>query len=203
MLQLVEPQRPDNFHIVNIFQVGQQLDWSSHLTEITRKSDKFDPLKRSVGHVLEIIGEGWSMLIIREAFLGTKRFEEFQRQLGIARNILTSRLRQLCENDILERVPIKQGARRHEYLLTAKGKELMPLLIALTQWGDKWVFGDGNEPFVFEDRQHSEPISRIQVHSARGESLRPRDIRIVPGPGADGESRVRIDELNRQIEASE
>ena len=173
------------------------------MTESAQKSEKFDPLKRSVGHVLEIIGEGWSMLIIREAFLGTKRFEEFQRQLGIARNILTSRLRQLCENEILERVPIKEGARRHEYLLTSKGKELMPLLIALTQWGDKWVFGGGNEPFVFEDREFSEPISRIQVRSARGESLRPRDIRIVPGPGADNESRQRIDELNRQFTMSE
>ena len=85
--------------------------------------------------MLEIIGEGWAILIIREAYFGTRRFEEFQRQLGIARNILTARLKKLCQNEILDRVPIKEGAKRHEYVLTSKGKELMPLLIALTQWG--------------------------------------------------------------------
>ncbi|MCP4229563.1 MAG: helix-turn-helix transcriptional regulator, partial [bacterium] len=93
---------------------------------------KQDPFRRSISHILDIIGEGWSLLIIREAFFGTRRFEEFQSQLGIARNILTVRLKKLCENRILERVPIKEGAKRHEYMLTSKGKELMPVLIALT-----------------------------------------------------------------------
>jgi DNA-binding HxlR family transcriptional regulator len=173
------------------------------LIDKVSKTDKFDPLKRSVGHVLEIIGEGWSMLIIREAFLGTRRFEEFQRQLGIARNILTARLRQLCKNEILERVPIKEGAKRHEYLLTSKGKELMPLLISLTQWGDKWIFGEGREPFVFEDRALAEPIGRMRVMSSQGKVLRPRDIQIVPGPGANEELRNRLDELNLSFETEE
>lgn len=167
-----------------------------------RKAEKFDPLKSSIGHVLDIIGEGWSILIIREAFLGSRRFEEFQGQLGIARNILTARLKKLCENQILERVPVKQGAKRHEYLLTTKGKEMMPLLVALTQWGDKWVFGENNEPVVFLDRQRGEVIPGIQVVSSRGEVLRPRDVMVRAGPGASKEARKRINELNSMTESS-
>jgi DNA-binding HxlR family transcriptional regulator len=167
------------------------------------KPEKYDPLNRSIGHVLDIIGEGWAILIIREAYLGTRRFEDFQRQLGIARNILTSRLKKLCQNEILDRVPIKEGAKRHEYLLTAKGKELMPLLIALTQWGDKWIFGENAEPFIFMDRENREPIAKMQVYSSRGIQLRPRDIVVVAGPGASFEAKKRIAELNRMLESNE
>jgi len=152
--------------------------------------------------VLEIIGEGWAILIIREAYFGTRRFEEFQRQLGIARNILTARLKKLCQNEILDRVPIKQGAKRHEYLLTSKGKELMPLLIALTQWGDKWIFGENAEPVIFLDKENHQPIEKIKVFSSKGTQLRPRDIVVVAGPGASAEAKKRIDELNLMIESS-
>ncbi len=159
------------------------------------KTEKFDPLRRSVGHVLDIIGEGWSILIIREAFLGTRRFEEFQGRLGIARNILTARLKKLCANKILDRVPVKEGAKRHEYRLTTKGRDMMPLLIALTQWGDRWVYGENNEPLIFLDREHGEPIAPVEVHSARGKALRPRDVTVRAGPGATREARERIEEL--------
>ncbi len=167
------------------------------------KPEKYDPLNRSIGHVLDIIGEGWAILIIREAYFGTRRFEDFQRQLGIARNILTARLKKLCQNEILDRVPIKQGARRHEYLLTSKGKELMPLLIALTQWGDKWIFGENAEPVIFMDRENREPIAKVNVYSSKGLRLRPRDIVVVAGPGASDEAKKRIDELNLIIESSD
>lgn len=163
------------------------------------KPEKFDPFRRSVGHVLDIIGEGWSILIIREAFLGTRRFEEFQGRLGIARNILTSRLKKLCANQILDRVPVKEGAKRHEYVLTRKGKDMMPLLVALTQWGDRWVFGENNEPIVFLDREHRQPIAPVQVFSAQGQPLRPRDIMIAAGPGATPQARERIQELEDAI----
>jgi DNA-binding HxlR family transcriptional regulator len=163
------------------------------------KAENSDPFKRSVGHVLDIIGEGWSILIVREAFLGTRRFEEFQGRLGIARNILTARLKKLCANRILDRVPVKEGAKRHEYVLTRKGKEMMPLLVALTQWGDRWVYGEGNEPVVFRDREHGEPIAEVRVYSARGDKLRPRDIMISAGPGATEETRERIRELENAV----
>jgi DNA-binding HxlR family transcriptional regulator len=161
------------------------------------KPEKYDPFRRSVGHVLDIIGEGWAILIIREAFLGTRRFEEFQGRLGIARNILTTRLKKLCANEILDRVPVKEGAKRHEYILTNKGKDMMPLLVALTQWGDRWVYGENNEPLIFLDRNQCEPIASVQVFSANGEVLRPRDIMIKAGPGATPEAIERIKELNQ------
>jgi DNA-binding HxlR family transcriptional regulator len=161
------------------------------------KEDRFDPLNGSIAHVLDILGEGWSMLIIREAFFGVRRFEEFQRHLGIARNILTTRLKKLCDNEILERVPIKQGAKRHEYLLTHKGKELMPMLIALTQWGDRWVYGEGREPIVFRDREHGRPISSIRVHADDGRELRPREILPTAGPGANELAQERLKELEK------
>ncbi len=166
------------------------------------KSEKHDPFKRSISHILDIIGEGWSLLIIREAFFGIRRFEEFQSQLGIARNILTSRLKKLCHNQILERVPIKEGAKRHEYMLTNKGKELMPVLIALTQWGDKWIFGENAEPVIFMDRENREPIAKIEVFSARGQQLRPREIMVTPGPGSTPESKQRIEEMHKRLESS-
>lgn len=165
-------------------------------------TEKSDPFKRSISHVLDIIGEGWSLLIIREAFFGTRRFEEFQSQLGIARNILTARLKKLCHNEILERVPIKEGAKRHEYMLTPKGKELMPVLIALTQWGDKWIFGENAEPVIFMDRENQEPIARIEVLSARGRQLRPREIMVKAGPGSTPQSKKRIEEMHRLDEVS-
>jgi DNA-binding HxlR family transcriptional regulator len=167
------------------------------------KPEKNDSLNRSISHVLDSIGEAWAILIIREAYFGSRRFEDFQRQLGIARNILSSRLKKLCKHEILERVPIKEGARRHEYLLTRKGKELMPLLIALTQWGDKWFLGENAEPVIFMDKEFREPIADIKVYSSRGRQLKPRDIMVVAGPGASAEAKSRIDELNLLIESGD
>ena len=161
------------------------------------KPDKYDPLKLSIGHILDIIGEGWSMLIVREAFLGTRRFEEFQGRLGIARNILTARLKRLCANEILDRVPVKEGAKRHEYILTKKGKEMLPMLVALSQWGDKWVFGEDNVPVIFLDRSKGDPIPGVKVFSTAGEDLRPRDIMVTAGPGATRELKERLEEINK------
>ncbi len=137
------------------------------------------------------------MLIIREAFFGIRRFEEFQSHLGIARNILTSRLKKLCDNEILERVPIKEGARRHEYILTNKGKELMPLLIALTQWGDKWIYGKGQEPIIFRDRKNGQTIDLIRVNAQDGRELRPREVLPTAGPGANELAQQRLTELEQ------
>ena len=107
---------------------------------------KLDSLNCSVAHSLALIGERWTILIIREAFFETRRFEEFQRHLGIARNILAARLGKLCDSGILERVPVKKGARRQEYRLKYMGRDLLPVLVALTQWGDRWILGPEAAP---------------------------------------------------------
>ena len=93
----------------------------------------------SVARALEIVGERWTLLIIRDAFLGLRRFEQFQESLGIARNVLTDRLNRLVEEGILERVRYSERPERHEYLLTAKGRELNIALAGLRQWGDKYL----------------------------------------------------------------
>jgi DNA-binding HxlR family transcriptional regulator len=94
-----------------------------------------------MAQALERVGEWWSLLILRECFRGTRRFGDFERRLGIAKNVLSSRLKHLVEAGVLERRPSKDDAREIEYRLTESGKDLAPVLIALAQWGDRWIYG--------------------------------------------------------------
>ncbi|HEY1828452.1 MAG TPA: helix-turn-helix domain-containing protein [Acidimicrobiales bacterium] len=105
----------------------------------------------SVAATLEIIGERWTILILRDVFLGIRRFEDLQRDLGIARNILQSRLERLVENGILVRRPYQERPLRHEYRLTEKGADLWPVLVALLKWGDQHALG-GERPMVLQHR---------------------------------------------------
>lgn len=102
----------------------------------------------SIAQALEIVGDWWTLLILRDAFQGVRRFEEFQRDLGIARNVLTDRLNRLVEHGILERRPYQTQPPRSEYRLTEKGLDLYPVLISLMQWGDRWATGDSGPPVV-------------------------------------------------------
>src|SRR5688572_33038504 len=96
-----------------------------------------------VARPLDAIGDWWSLLIVRDAFDGLRRFGEFQRSLGLAKNILASRLRNLVAHGILETVPASDGSAYHEYVLTSKGRDLFPLLVALRQWGERHFFAPG------------------------------------------------------------
>jgi DNA-binding HxlR family transcriptional regulator len=158
--------------------------------------NNFDSLNCSLANTLNLIGEGWTILILREVFFGSRRFEEFQQYLGIARNILTARLRKLCENGILERVPIKEGAKRHEYKLTQKGRDLYPALITLTQWGDRWLHQPDGAPVRFLDRATGEDIAEVAIFSKQGRELNERDLALVPGPGATDATRERLQLLD-------
>src|SRR6266511_5373666 len=91
----------------------------------------------SIARALELVGERWTLLIIRDAFLGLRRFDQFQRSLGVARNVLTDRLNRLVEEGILRRVPYQERPVRFEYRLTDKGRELWPVMMTLMQWGDR------------------------------------------------------------------
>jgi DNA-binding HxlR family transcriptional regulator len=99
----------------------------------------FDEMQCSIAQSLEVVGEWWTPLIIREVSLGRRRFEEMQEDLGISRNVLTDRLNKLVEEEVLFRENIAQSGTRHEYRLTEKGHDLFPLLVALLRWGDKWM----------------------------------------------------------------
>ena len=154
--------------------------------------NKFDNLNCSLSDTLNLIGEWWTILILRESFFGTRRFEDFQQHLGIARNILTARLSTLCDNGILERVPVKQGAKRHEYQLTTMGRDLLTIVIALTQWGDRWLGQEQGAPVTFVERGSGEEIPEVCIRSKDCRKLKTRDLAMVPGPGATDETRERL-----------
>ena len=119
---------------------------------------------------LEAVGERWSFLILRGVFNGLHHFEEFQSTLGIARNILSNRLARLVDHDILTREPDPADRRKVAYRLTPKGRELLPVLVALRQWGERWVSGVPSNP-VLVDRQSRRPVSPMAVRAADGRPL--------------------------------
>src|SRR3954463_2348161 len=99
----------------------------------------YDDQNCSVARALEVLGDRWTLLVIRDAFLGVRRFDDFQRRLGIARNVLADRLARLTDEGMLERVAYQERPVRHEYRLTEKGIDLWPVVVSLLQWGDKHV----------------------------------------------------------------
>ncbi len=152
----------------------------------------FARMNCSIARALELVGEWWTILILREAFLGTRRFHDFQQNLGIARNILSARLKKLVARGILDRVPAPDGGRRFEYRLTGKGRAFFPVLMALMQWGDRWVAGSERVPVRVIDRESGREIAEIGVVSDDGRALGPADVMMVPGPGARPSTRVRL-----------
>ena len=159
-------------------------------------SHNLDSLNCSVATAMALIGEGWTFLILREAFFGSRRFEDFQKHLGIARNILTARLHKLCDKGILERIPIKEGAKRHEYRLTPMGRDLHTTLIALTQWSDRWLQTPEGAPVKFVERATGEEIAQVAVLNRDGREIKPRDLALIAGPGATDESKERLQQLS-------
>jgi len=138
----------------------------------------------SVARSLEIVGEWWTMLIIREAFNGVRRFDDFQGNLGIARNVLSDRLRKLTEAGVLERRQYTDRPARYEYRLTEKGLDLYPTLVSLLQWGDRWVAGEAGPPVVLKHRPCGHDMHASMTCESCGEVVKPRDIQARPGPGA-------------------
>lgn len=141
---------------------------------MTRKCFEADvcPVARS----LEAVGDVWSVLIVREAFAGKRRFGEFEQALGIAKNILTVRLRKLVAHGVLEQPPAAAGAHR-EYRLTEKGRGLFLVLMALRQWGEDC---GGDAPYALVDRRDRKPVRPLAFHAHDGRALGPDDMELVP-----------------------
>ena len=146
---------------------------------------------------LEAVGERWSFLILRGTFNGLHHFEEFQSTLGIARNILSNRLARLVEHEILTREPDPSDRRKVAYRLTPKGRELLPVLVALRQWGERWVSGVPSNP-VLVDRASRMPVAAMAVRAADGRSLSLSELDWVdqsevrqPGAGASSQAEAR------------
>jgi DNA-binding HxlR family transcriptional regulator len=124
-----------------------------------------------VARSLDVIGDLWSLLIVRDAMFGMRRFGEFQKSLGIARNILAARLRALVSNGILETVPTPDGGSHRDYRLTAKGRDLFPILVALRQWGDTHLFKPGERYNELVDRDDGKPVQRLELRAHDGRLL--------------------------------
>lgn len=148
------------------------------MVQRTRLQDAECPVARS----LDAIGDWWSLLIVRDAFDGLTRFGEFQRNLGMAKNILAARLRQLVEHQILALVPASDGSAYQEYVLTEKGRGLFALIVGLRQWGEAYFYQPGEAHSVLVDRQHGAPVQPLQLRAADGRVLGPEDCMRVAGP---------------------
>jgi DNA-binding HxlR family transcriptional regulator len=137
----------------------------------------------SIARTLDIVGEWWSLLIVRDAFLGVTRFDDFRARLAISRNILTQRLNHLVDNEILQRVPYQEHPPRFEYRLTERGRDLSHVIIALRQWGDRWAAPDG-EPLTVIHNNCGHASKAVLVCSHCGERLQPKEVTVFPGPGS-------------------
>jgi DNA-binding HxlR family transcriptional regulator len=142
----------------------------------------------SIARSLEVLGERWTLLIVRDVLLGLRRFEEFQRSLGIARNVLTDRLNRLVEAGVLERVPYQQRPLRHEYRFTPMGRELGVPVVGLMQWGDRHLARPAGPPRL--TRHHGCGGSlRVELACATcREPVAPEDVDVLPGPGLTREA---------------
>ncbi|WP_407174929.1 winged helix-turn-helix transcriptional regulator [Bradyrhizobium sp. STM 3562] len=138
------------------------------------------PIARS----LDVIGDWWSLLIIRDAFLGRRRFGEFQKSLGLAKNILTARLRMLVEEGILRMAPASDGSAYQEYVLTEKGRGVFPILVALRQWSEEFDRCPESIATIMVDREKGRPVKRLELRAQDGRLLTPADIALKPRPAA-------------------
>ncbi|MGK8490942.1 winged helix-turn-helix transcriptional regulator [Nocardia asiatica] len=143
----------------------------------------FSDIVCSIARTVDAIGERWTPLILRDLFVGLRRFEDLRRDLGIASNVLAARLDALQEHGIVEKRAYQSNPVRYEYLLTERGRDLYPVLTMLLTWGDKWLAGTEGPPAVVVHRGCGRATSGVVVCRECGEPLTADDVRWLPGPG--------------------
>ena len=144
----------------------------------------FKGMSCSVARTLDVVGERWTPLIVRDILLGVRRFDAMQRDLGISRKVLAERLRGLVESGMLERRRYSSRPARHEYVLTEKGLEFCEILLLMTAWGDRWTAGDAGPPVLHRHRGCGQ-ITKVELSCSRcGEPVHAGDIEIEDGPGS-------------------
>jgi DNA-binding HxlR family transcriptional regulator len=145
---------------------------------------QFADMACSIARTLDVIGEPWSPLILRDVYVGINRFDQLQNDLGISRKVLAQRLAWLVEQGIIERRQYSNRPVRHEYLLTTKGQELCDLLLVMVGWGDRWTAGEAGPPVLY--RHHAcGKIGHVELRCSHcGRPMRATDIDVLPGPGA-------------------
>lgn len=148
----------------------------------------YDDQVCSIARALEVLGERWTLLVVRDALLGVRRFDDFQHSLGVARNVLTDRLKRLVEAGVLERVSYQERPRRFEYQLTAIGYELAEPVVGLMHWGDRHLAGPGGPPRLTRHRQCGGALHTALVCADCGQSVSAADLDVLPGPGLSAHS---------------
>lgn len=146
------------------------------------RKENFKHLECSLARALDMIGEWWTLLIIRDLLYGINTFDLLCKDLGIARNVLADRLKKLMERQLIEKRAKQEGSRRHTYRLTPKGKDLFPIIMALVAWGDHWESPHG-PPIVFTHQPDGHPVQPMVICAQCGEALKARDINPQKGPG--------------------
>jgi len=152
-----------------------------------------------VARALECVGDSWTLLILRDAMQGARRFDEFQRGLGIASSMLTRRLDRMVASELLERRCYQQHPPRHEYHLTAKGHDLAPVILMLYRWGERHLPIEANA-FYLIDRQSQQPVDPILYDRLQQRPLAPGDVSMAPGPDASPAVHVRVERMRKALE---
>lgn len=132
---------------------------------------------------MDLLGDRWTPLVLREAFYGIRRFDGFQRELGIARNTLTGRLRRLVDEGLLEKRLYQTEPRRYDYVLTEKGRDFFGVLAAMSRWGDRWLSGEEGAPITFHHEPCGHDLHAEVVCETCGERLEAEDVSVRMGPG--------------------
>lgn len=149
---------------------------------------RFGDMTCSIARTLDVIGEPWSPLILRDIYLGITRFEQIQQDLGISRKVLAERLKWFVENNVLERRAYSDRPPRSDYVLTAKGSGLCDLLVVMARWGDRWMAGEAGPPVLHRHHGCGE-VSHVEPRcSICGGLMHATDIDVLPGPGAIAEA---------------
>jgi DNA-binding HxlR family transcriptional regulator len=148
------------------------------------KRTSFERAECPIARSLDAIGDWWSLLIIRDAVLGRRRFGEFQKSLGLAKNILTVRLRTLVDQGILKMTPASDGSAYQEYVLTPKGHGVFPILVALRQWSEEFDDHPKEIATILVDRESGRPVRKLELHSQDGRLLNAADTMLKPRRGA-------------------
>src|SRR6267143_6155583 len=146
------------------------------------KRTSFEKAECPIARSLDALGDWWSLLIIRDAFLGIRRFSEFQKNLGLAKNILTVRLRTLVDQGILKTVPASDGSGYQEYVLTPKGRGVFPVLVALRQWSEEFSCAPHGFSTLLTDRSKGRPVRKLDLRSRDGRLLGDADTELRPSP---------------------
>jgi DNA-binding HxlR family transcriptional regulator len=156
----------------------------------------------SMARAMAVVGDRWSILILREAYYGTRRFDEFEYFIGVAPNILSNRLKRFVDAGIMERVPLPEHSTRYQYVLTDKGRDFFPAYLALKRWGDDWLAEPEGPQVVFRERAAGRAIQHPKLLAASGKPLRLEDVEVVAGSGAVPFNRARFGNAARTDRAA-